>query len=142
MEKFREKLAAFMYGRNGPDALYRLLWVTSLVLILISSVIRLFVSHTAGYIIYGAAIVLLVLAMFRVFSKNLARRRRENEAYLRFKKRVGMFFARMRNKNKFRGTYIYVKCPECRNILRFKRVVGKHTATCPCCRHSFDLNIR
>lgn len=142
MGRFRQRLAAFMYGRNGPDALYRLLWILSVIMMLLSSVIQLFVSPLAGYILYGIALVLLFLAMFRVLSKNIARRRRENEKYLRLKRRVKMFFARMKNKKKFRGTYIYVKCPNCRNILRFRRVIGKHTATCPCCRHSFELNIK
>ena len=142
MGRFRQRLAAFMYGRNGPDALYSLLWILSVIMMLLSSVIQLFVSPLAGYILYGIALVLLFLAMFRVLSKNIARRRRENEKYLRLKRRVKMFFARMKNKKKFRGTYIYVKCPNCRNILRFRRVIGKHTATCPCCRHSFELNIK
>ena len=142
MGRFRERLAAFLYGRNGPDELYKFLWITSFVLLIISTIIRLFVSVIAGNIILLVSVLLVAYTMFRTFSKNIQRRRAENAAYLRIKVKIKSFFTRMKNRRKYKDAFIYVKCPECKNILRFKRVVGEHRAKCPCCNHVFDLNIR
>ena len=141
MNRFRERLAAFMYGRNGPDELYRLTWWVSLALIIVSTVL-MFISRIAGRIVYGAAIAVIIYGVFRLLSKNTERRRRENSGYLNLKRRIKSFFERMRNRKKYKDVYIYTKCPNCKNILRLPRVEGKHTAKCPCCNNKFDIEIR
>ena len=131
-----------MYGRNGPDRLYTFILWASAILLLISMVIEAFVSLVAGYILQGVAFVLIIYAFFRVFSKNVSKRRAENERYLRIKFKIHAFFTRQKNRKKYKDTFIYTKCPSCKNVLRFKRVAGTHTAKCPCCKHIFEINIK
>ena len=130
-----------MYGRNGPDELYRLTWWVSLVLIIISTVL-MFISPIAGRIVYCVALMFIIYGAFRMLSRKTDRRRSENAAYLRFKRKIKSFFERRRNKKKYKDVYIYTKCPNCKNILRFPHVVGAHTAKCPCCNHKFDIEIK
>ena len=141
MNRFRERLAAFMYGRNGPDELYRFSWWVSLVLTIIICVLMFF-SRIAGRITYIAALVVMILGMWRLLSRKVDKRRRENAAFLNFKRKIKSFFERGRNKRKYKDVYIYKKCPKCKNILRFPRVVGEHTVKCPCCSEKFDIEIR
>lgn len=142
MGRFRERLAAFLYGRNGPDELCRLFWWVSVVFLVLSTVIRIFVSLLAGYILYGVSLIFFGVSLYRALSKNVSRRREENGRYLRMKGKIRAFFERQRNRRKYKDTYIYVKCPNCKNILRFRRIVGEHRAKCPCCHKDFDLNIK
>lgn len=142
MGKFSERIARFFYGRNGPDDLCRLLWWISLIFLVASTIIRLFVSIVAGYILYGVALVFIGWSLFRSFSRNVSKRREENLKYLVFRGKIKAFFMRQKNRKKYKDTYIYVKCPNCHNILRFRRIVGEHRAKCPCCHKDFDLNIR
>lgn len=141
MGNFKNKIISFMYGRNGPDALYRALSWVALVLLIVSTFVRLF-SPLVGYILYALAMIALVLAMFRSFSRNLQKRQAENEKYLKVTSKIRKHFALCRNRAKYRKTSIYVKCPNCKNVLRFQRVLGVHTAKCPCCKHSFELKIK
>lgn len=141
MGNFKNKILSFMYGRNGPDALYKAMSWSALILLLVSTIVRLF-SAIAGYILYIIAMAMLILAIFRSFSRNVSKRRAENEKYLKMISGIKKRMALCRNRAKYRKTSIYVKCPECKNVLRFPRIVGMHTAKCPCCKHSFELNIK
>jgi len=142
MRRFRERLAAFMYGRNGPDSLYTfVLWVSAIIL-LISTILKAFVSLTIGYVLQGVAFILIIYAFFRAFSRNVEKRSAENERYHQIKFKIRAFFTRQKNRKKYKNTFIYIKCPSCKNVLRFKRVVGTHNAKCPCCKHTFEINIR
>ena len=88
--KFREKIARFLYGRYGADSLYNALFVAELILLFIGTIFNILgrvepVLFAVSIILYATAIVMLVFAMFRFFSRNVAKRRQENEAWLRFK---------------------------------------------------------
>jgi len=143
MRKFnlREKIASILYGRNSPDEFYNFLTWTVLILLLISIIVSYF-NFIAGKIINGVALILFVYAIYRIFSKNTPKRQAENFRFLRIKSKIRNFFSLQKNKIKNRKTSIYIKCPSCKNILKFPRVVGEHSAKCPCCYHKFDINIR
>lgn len=68
-----------MYGRNGVDQLgFVTLWAA-----IILDVVNLFVRNQVAYSILSAvAMVLTVWMVFRMFSKNLSKRRAENAAYM------------------------------------------------------------
>lgn len=132
---FRLRLARFMIGRNGPDALGKFLYI----LLFLTLVVGLFVRHIAFPIAEG---VLLVLYFFRFFSKNTARRRRENALFLRLTGGITQFFRRQHHRFRDRKTHVYRKCPSCRHHLRLPRVVGEHTASCPVCHHRFSVTVR
>lgn len=78
-QKIGNSLARFMYGRNGVDQLgFVTLWAA-----IILDVVNLFVRNQVAYSILSAvAMVLTVWMVFRMFSKNLSKRRAENAAYM------------------------------------------------------------
>lgn len=135
---FRERFARFMMGRNGPDGLYNFLTVVALILI----VVNMFLHSYASYIMSAVILAIIVYSIYRVFSRDLYRRRRENDFYLRKKKALFAFFRLQRDKWRDRKTHVYRRCPNCKNVLRLPRRKGDHNVCCPCCSHRFNVNIR
>lgn len=134
---FREKLYRFMYGRNGTDALCRAL----LVLYLILLVINLFIPRPYTWYFSILELALGGYIIFRTLSRNLYKRRRENQWYLKHENRVKGFFALQKNKWRDRKTHVYRSCKHCKKTLRLPRVKGKHTVCCPCCGRRFDVKV-
>ena len=147
MGKFREKLYRFMYGRYGADDLYRFLlvvfWVMWLAEIIAVAFINDAVSRLSVQLVFGTILVLIMTwSVFRMMSKNLYRRRKENEAYLKIRDKTRRIF----NGNTSKGTksgnrddayYIFRDCTKCHCTLRLPRRNGKHGVKCPRCSHSF-----
>lgn len=133
MGKFKNKLSRFFYGRYGNDTLGRfLLWVY-VGMILLSMILALFVDSPFLYVIYLLVSTALVFYMFfRMFSRNVAARRRENEKFC-------SFFKLQKNKFRDRKTHVYRKCPTCRAVLRLPKAKGKHSVVCPRCRERFTV---
>ncbi|NLD58195.1 MAG: hypothetical protein GX647_00865 [Clostridiales bacterium] len=131
-QRFRCALARFMQGRHGYDQLTRfMLWAA-----LAFYALGIFPPiWFLGYV--GLAI--LILALLRVFSKNVSQRVLENAKYLQLsaKIRTGIPQARARFKN--RREYKYFRCPKCRSWLKLKRGAGEGTLTCGNCKHSFKV---
>lgn len=140
-EPLRNKLARWMSGRNGADALNRFLWWVWLV--------TFFVQIIAGsfdwQILYAVLSLLntfvLVFYVFRLFSRNLYARRRENEWFLRIKRKIKGFFTLQKSRYRDRKTHVYRTCPQCKNTLRLPKKKGDHTVNCPVCHNRFSLHI-
>lgn len=126
-----------MYGRYGTDKLNNyLLWVYA-GLVLVQMVLTLFMDkHTAVkvvyYVILTLSLAIFFTVFFRMFSRNVYKRRRENEKVLGF-------FKLMKNKRRDRKTHVYRKCPKCRAVLRLPKAKGKHPVVCPRCRERFTV---
>lgn len=131
----RERLAEFMWERNGYDGLGRFMLRLALVMV----IINLFLDSLVLSAIESAV---MLYVLFRVLSKNLERRRAENAAYYRISGRVKGFFSLQKNKWRDRKTHVYRKCPFCKNTLRLPRKKGRRIASCPCCHNKFDVRIR
>jgi predicted SprT family Zn-dependent metalloprotease len=134
---FRERVYRFMYGRNGTDALCKALFVVYLILI----IVNLFVKQPYATIMSALELALGAYIIFRIMSRNIYQRQRENQWYLRQVGRVKGFFALQKNKRRDRKTHVYRKCKHCKNVLRLPRSKGKHTVKCPCCQKRFDIKI-
>ena len=63
MNRFKDKMARFMYGRYGMDQLSRNLSLICLVLLIVTMFVR-------NNVIYMIALVGIVYTYFRVFSRN------------------------------------------------------------------------
>lgn len=139
-EKIKQSLRSFMMGRNGTDQLSMALLWCGLTLYLLGSI---FSSAQSGlFVLLGMLASLLGMAsyifcIYRIFSRNLEKRRAENRRYMAFteKKRTERRQAKVRYQN--RKTYKYFKCPGCKAWLRLKRGSGVVTVTCSRCHTSF-----
>ena len=128
--KFIEKLAKMMYGRNGNDNLNRFLVIFSCVL----ATVNIFIS---SIIITLLVMTLLIVCTFRMLSKDLVARRKENARYLKFSGK----FKLLKNKIKDRKTHVYKKCPKCKAVLRLPKRKGEHSVVCPKCKEHFEVKI-
>lgn len=133
MGKFKNKLYGFMYGRYGSDKLGNCMMIAYVVIILLYTVLQFFVSSVwFDLVIWLLSIALVVTIIFRMFSRNIVKRRRENDKFCGF-------FKLRRSKFKDRKTHVYRKCPSCKAILRLPRAKGKHSVVCPRCKHRFTV---
>ena len=94
MNKLKSKLYRFMYGRYGTDTLSKVnLWAYAVVLIIYTVLRIVFAFALKGntlaptilsicYVVISA--ILVSLLFFRMFSKNIAKRRAENERFCGF----------------------------------------------------------
>ncbi|MGN1101331.1 MAG: hypothetical protein ACI4RG_04005 [Huintestinicola sp.] len=134
MEKFRNRFIAFMYGRNGPDRLYK----ASVAVFMVLAFINIFVHSVILGVLSWA---LFFWTMFRCFSKNVYKRSLENQAYLRLEEKVikkfGMTKTILTDKE-----HCYKKCRRCKAYLRLPRKSGTHTALCPKCGEKITIKIR
>src|SRR5450756_1006354 len=134
MDKLREKIANFMYGRYGIDQLYYALVAVSFILILINTAVQSQIINIFMYII-------LLLMLFRTFSKDLYKRRRENALFLNFWNPIKVKFSMSMRRIRELKTHRYRTCPNCKKVLRLTRRTGMHTVKCPSCQNEFKVNI-
>ena len=135
MNNWRMKLATWMQGRYGPDALYKVLIGVALALM----VLNLFVP---GGILYPLSLAFFAVAVFRVFSRNLQKRSAENQKYLALRGKAQKQLLQWRNRFRERNTHRYRACPQCKTVLRLKKQVGTMHVKCPKCSQEFDVTIR
>ena len=133
MGKIRNRLYRFMYGRYGGDRLNNVLTWTYAIWIILFSIISLFVDSiwiSLFYWISSGALCFWIL--FRMFSRNIPARRKENDAFCGF-------FRLRKNKFRDRKTHVYRKCPHCKAVLRLPKAKGKHFVVCPRCKNRFQV---
>ncbi len=129
----REKLARFMAGRNGNDAFNSFLFIVESLLLIAA----LFVRGYAGRVLYVLVLAILGFIYFRMFSRNLTRRREENGKYLRLRYRVSTVLRLYKERWVQRKDYKFFTCPSCKSTLRVPRGHGKIKIVCRKCGNSF-----
>lgn len=130
---FRYRLAQFMSGRYGADALFYVLFTVSAVLAFVNIFLRSVILQIIVYLI-------MAVAVLRVFSRNYSARARENRAVLSVINKIQSIYG-LRRQRKADYMHIYKKCPHCRATLRLPRKKGKHTTVCPRCNKSFTVRV-
>lgn len=138
--RFRERIARFFYGRYGIDSLYYGLLVTILVLWILRVIFA--DSAIASVLIYIVETALLFWMLYRCLSRNIAARRRENEVFSSFFKKIKNFFILQKNKIRDIKNFRYKKCPHCKATLRLPKRKGTHSVICPRCSKRFDVTTR
>ncbi len=120
----------FMYGRYGSDEMNAALLATAIVLSVLNSIFSTIFRGNAvmaGISIGVSAVVyaLLIYGIFRIFSRNIYKRRRENRKFLNF-------WNRLRDRN-----HRYFNCPQCKQAVRVPKNRGKINIRCPKCGEKF-----
>ena len=140
-QKIKQTLRSFMNGRHGADQLSMALLWTGLIAYLLGTIFSgvqgFFLWPLLGILLTLAGIAAYVLCIFRMFSRNTARRSAENTWFWNktAKLRTAVSQARVRFKN--RKEYKYFRCPKCHAWLKLKRGAGEGTLTCGKCKHAF-----
>ncbi len=128
------RLRQFMYGRYGSDQLNTALIIAAVAL----SFVNVFARSLVIYIIQ---LVIMAFAVYRMFSRKIQTRLRENKAFLSVWEKIKLFFVRIKNRFKDRKTHVYMKCPTCKAQLRLQRIKGEHGVKCPKCGAEFRVKI-
>lgn len=130
-QRLKNGFARLMYGRNGVDQLGLALVWTCLIMDIVSMFIM---NHTrlVGTALYWIAMALWAFALFRIFSKNLYKRREENSRWMSLwwkikNKRSGKKTRRADKEHK------YFTCKSCKTVCRVPVGKGKVEITCPKC---------
>lgn len=134
MSNFREKFIRFMYGRYGADQLYYALFAVYFMLLLLNAFLR---SPIINVLMWAA----LAWMIFRMLSRNIYARRKENTMFLKLwdpiKSECKLLFRRFKEIK----THRFRKCPDCKTVLRLKRKTGNLMVKCPRCQNKFRTRI-
>ncbi|MBR6425881.1 MAG: hypothetical protein IKS29_08005 [Oscillospiraceae bacterium] len=117
----RAALQRFMAGRSGVDQL-------NIALLILGMALSVIGSFSGLGIVYTLAYVPLLFGLYRMFSRNLAARQRENAWLLGLLRRL---------KDR---THRYFRCPKCRQMVRVPKGKGKISIRCPKCGENFVRN--
>lgn len=129
--KIGNAMARFMYGRNGMDQLNLALVFGCLALDL-AAMFTGDRSALAATVFYWAGLALWGWILFRVFSRNLQKRRSENAKFMgRFRGMQSKWqSAKTRRADK---EHKYIPCKSCKAVCRVPVGKGKIEITCPKC---------
>lgn len=131
---FRYRLMQFMSGRYGQDRLGNVLLVAAVIISILNVRLRIYFLQ---FLVYG----LVIYAVFRILSRNIEARRRENAWFKSktdyFKKQIDFYKQKKADK-----CHVYKKCPACKAILRLPYRIGTHKTVCPRCAREFVVKVR
>lgn len=118
-DKIKWHIQKFMVGRNGRDELQVVAIWSSATLYLLAGISTLPVFDTI-------ALAGVIYSMFRFFSKDVYKRREENQKFLQ-----EIEFLKLRIS--VRKTHKIYRCKGCSRKIRVPRGKGKIEITCPLC---------
>ena len=128
----RNAFARFMYGRNGMDQLNRALLYVYLAIWVLQILIAKLEIPLLNMLCSVAFYAVMFLVLFRMFSKNLYKRRAENQKWVNWvwKVKNNHAGAKARHADK---EHKYFTCKACQTICRVPVGKGKIIITCPKC---------
>ena len=112
------KAHTFMYGRYGYDELSQFLSMTALICVIIS----LFIWPS---FFCSLALVMYLLSLYRMYSRNVAKRRKERDVYLQRTQPVRRWVGVKRRMFVERKTHRYFRCAQCKVSLRVPKEKGR-----------------
>jgi hypothetical protein len=130
-QRIGNALSRFMYGRNGADQLgWCMIWA-----LVIVNTANIFVrSGVIDAVLRVIGTILMVCILFRMFSRNLYKRRAENAAFVeKVWNPLRSRFTSARNQARDKD-HKYFTCPNCHAVCRVPKGKGNIVITCPRCR--------
>lgn len=124
----KEKLYNFLKGRNGADQLTKFLLYLSISLMLLGTLLDL-------YLINFMSLLVILYANFRVFSKNIKNRVKENQKFILYLNKIRNVFIKNKNRVFGKDGYKYFECSYCKQELRVPKGKGNLNIKCPKCNN-------
>ena len=119
-----------MYGRYGTDELNLVLMILGIIVMFLSRIFWFWPLAIISYALY-------IYALFRMFSRNVYKRREENGKYIRARYKVSAALRVRHERWVQRKDYKFFTCPNCKTALRVPRGHGKVNIVCRKCGTSF-----
>lgn len=121
-----------MQGRYGSDNLTRALLYIVIILLLLYAITRISIFSTL-------ATVFIVYSYYRMFSKSISARYKENQKYLDTIAPIKSKWYKTKRNWKDRKEFKYLKCSECGQELRVPKGKGRIKVTCSRCNNKFEI---
>ncbi|NBH62784.1 hypothetical protein D1155_14130 [Anaerotruncus sp. 80] len=133
MNGFRYRIYQFMQGRRGVDQYGRFLLIVAMTFLIVS-------MFTLENLFYYLGLMIFIYAYYRIFSRNLYKRERENTWYLtqKFRLTKGKSFRQKQYEWRY---YAYFKCPGCGQKMRAPRGKGTIKIKCHSCNTEFQKKV-
>ncbi len=120
-----------MHNRNGIDKLTVALTIMYCLFTPVKSLLK---YNLKVYIVLSVLqYSLLAFILYRVFSRNVQKRYKENFKFEMFLEAWKPYFNRMKLRLTYIRTHRFRTCKNCGEFLRLKRVRGKKETACPKC---------
>ncbi len=131
-ERLSYRMAVWMRGRYGNDDFSNGLVALGVIALLLS-----LLPHCSwlSWVTFAA----VVYALWRTCSKNIARRRQENQTYLRLTAKPRRSYELAKKKWADRKTTKYFRCKGCGQELSVPRGKGTLRVVCPKCKRETKL---
>lgn len=124
-----DKLRRFFMGRYGVDQL-------SIFLIICGCIITLCLSFFRNPFIRYLGLIPYIVALWRIFSKDISKRQQANLKFLKITAPWRMFITKKYKQYQDKG-HKYYRCPQCHETLRVPKGRGKIKISCPHCGREF-----
>ena len=130
----RDRIARFMAGRNGNDRLNLFLLVIGVIFLVLGVILK----NSTAAVFNTITLIILIVVYFRMFSRNIGKRRAENAKYMEMRERFVSKFRLLREKWTQRKDYKFFQCPSCKTALRVPKGRGKIMIVCKKCGTRFE----
>lgn len=127
----KEKLQKFFAGSYGSDGLNRFLTIIALAIYILAII-------TKWPWIALLAMLLLILVIFRMLSKNIQKRSLEYQRFRKIKAKLIKPFSNLKIRYQQRHTHKFYRCPKCHQSLRVPKGLGELSISCPKCKTTFS----
>ena len=129
--KFMDWYRRFMYGRYGADKLTAAILIVYFIFYLSAQIAR-------SYVLLAISLVIFVWCWYRVFSRNVEKRRNENEICLKGWNKVKTWAQTMKGRIRDRKTHRYFRCPTAPAHCASQRGKGKSASRAPCAERNLS----
>lgn len=141
-QRMKMSMYRFMQGRYGFDSLSNFLLMEAFILIFLNLIISFTPLRISLISLLFSLLswLIIVYCYIRVFSKNYAKRKAQNDRFLMRTAGIREKLKKRRALRRIRRTHHIYSCPGCSQKIKIPKGKGKIVITCPKCRMEFTKN--